>query len=167
VPPVIGGGSDVDFLPAFDYSCVNFESGVSPLTRRVPSRILALLIIISMLAWGIPSAHAECASGCGCESANHGTRPGVDARVRGMAPDCCSGHEGDPCQAVLKQSFPRHEYALAAPSRQETLLPESSAPGATLASLPDHFPGRDASPWKAPPASPGPPLYLSYLTLLI
>jgi hypothetical protein len=150
-----------------DYNSRNFESGKGLLSGRIVTKILAFLLSLSMLAWGVPSAHAECASGCGCESANHGTPPGVGARVRGVAHGCCAGHGGDPCQTALKQSFSLREYALAAVSWQESPLPMSSALGSLLASLPANDPGRPAGPWKAPLARPDPPLYLSNLTLLI
>ncbi len=143
------------------------DSEKALLTRPVLAKILALLMSISMLAWGIPSAHAECASGCCCESGKSGTGPGVNADVRGASPDCCSGPEGNPCPTALDQSFAPQDYALAAESWEETPLPASSAPGAALVSLPDHCPPRAAGPWKAPPATPGLPLYLSYLSLLI
>ena len=137
------------------------------LTRRVPAKILALLVSIPMLAWGIPSAHAECASRCCCESGNRGTHSGVNTQLAGASPDRCSGPGGDPCETALDQSLPPQEYALAAESWEETPLPVSSAPGAAMVSIPDHCPPRAAGPWKAPPATPGPPLYLSYLSLLI
>lgn len=138
-----------------------------PLRQRVLTKILALLVSVSMLAWGIPSAHAECASGCCCESGNRGTHSGVHAQLRGASPHCCSGSGDDPCETALDQSLPPQEYALAAESLEETPLPVSSAPGAAMVSLADHCPPRAAGPWKAPPATPGPPLYLSYLSLLI
>ena len=143
------------------------DSEKALLTRRVPAKILALLMSISMLAWGIPSARGECPAGCCCESGHRGTHAGEDVKVRGASPDCCSESEGGPCQTALDQSLPPQDDALAAESWGETLLPASSAPGAALVGVPDHSPPRAAGPWKARPGTPGPPLYLSYLSLLI
>jgi hypothetical protein len=139
----------------------------APLTRRVLTKVFALLMSISVLAWGIPSARAECASAACRESGKSGMGQRVGAHVQGAAPDCCSGSEGGPCETALDRSLPQQGYALATRSREKSPLPASSALEAALVSFPDHFPPRPAGPWKAPPATPGAPLYLSNLSLRI
>jgi hypothetical protein len=144
-----------------------FDSEKALLTRPVLAKILALLMSISVLAWGIPSARAECASAACCESGKSGMGPRADTHVRGAAPDCCSTSEGGPCETALDRSLPQQGYALATQSREKTPLLASSTVGATLVSFPDHCAPRTAGPWKAPPATPGAPLYLSHLSLRI
>jgi len=143
------------------------DSEKAPLTRLVLAQILALMMSISTLAWGMPSAHAECPSGCCCESGKSATGPGMEADARNAAPDCCGGPEGVPCSTALDRGSASPDYALAAESWEETPLPASSAPEAALVGLTEHRPPRATGPWKAPPATPGPPLYLSHLSLLI
>jgi hypothetical protein len=144
-----------------------FDSESAPLTRPVLAKILALLMSIFVLAWGIPSARAECASAACRESGKSRMGPRMGAHARGEAPDCCSGSEGRSCETALDRSLPQQGYALATQPRKETPLPASSAVEAALVSFPDHCVPRPAGPWKAPPATPGAPLYLSNLSLRI
>jgi hypothetical protein len=138
-----------------------------PLTRQVLIKLFALLLSMSMLAWGIPSAGAQCGSAAGCEAGKLGMGSGMGAHGPGPAQDCCSGSEGGPCETALDRSLPQQSYALATQPRKETPLPASSAVAATLVSFPDHCVPRAAASWKAPPATPGAPLYLNNLSLRI
>jgi hypothetical protein len=139
------------------------------LTRWVITKVFALLMSISVLAGGIPllSTDAGCASGCSCETGNSGISSAADAHVRSAAPGCCSVPEDRSCATALDKGFLLKNYVLAGKSSVKTRKPMIWALEGARVGPSDQSSPRATGPWKAPPATPGAPLYLSHLSLRI